>query len=78
MNERIRELAEQVGHTPLEPRTFADDLTEIFLQKFAELIVKDCLNELCDQMYKHNIDLSNLPAWYKSIEAVEKKFGVEQ
>ena len=42
MNERIRELAEQAGYTPLEPRAFADDLQEIFLQKFAELIVREC------------------------------------
>jgi len=83
MNERIRELALDAGllnyvdnETPR--RCFIHghaDLEEV--QKFAELIVKDCLNELCDQMDKHHIDLSNLPAWYKSMEAVEKKFGVE-
>lgn len=43
MNERIRELAEQAGYTPLEPRAFADDLQEIFLEKFAKSIVKECI-----------------------------------
>lgn len=42
MNERIRELAEQAGYVPLEPRTFSDDLQDIFLKKFAELIVREC------------------------------------
>ena len=38
MNERIRELAAQAGYAPLKPRTFADDLQDIFLQKFAALV----------------------------------------
>ena len=42
MNERIAELAKQAGYVPLEPRTFADDLQDIFLKKFAELIVREC------------------------------------
>ena len=42
MNERIRELAEEAGYTPLKPRTLADDMQEIFLKKFAELIVREC------------------------------------
>lgn len=42
MNEQILELAKQAGYAPLVPRTFADDLQEIFLQKFAQLIVKEC------------------------------------
>lgn len=42
MNSRIKELAQRAGHSPLEPRTFADDLQEVFLQKFAELIIREC------------------------------------
>lgn len=44
MNNRIEELAKQAGSIPLEPRTFADDLNEIFLQKFAKLIVRECIS----------------------------------
>jgi hypothetical protein len=45
MNERIRELAEQAGYKPLSPPTFADELNEIFMRKFAELIVRECANQ---------------------------------
>jgi hypothetical protein len=34
----IKELAEQAGYKPLEPKSFADDLQESFLQRFAELV----------------------------------------
>ena len=43
MNERIRELALQAGHTPLPGFDFANDLQEVFLKKFAELIVEEVL-----------------------------------
>jgi hypothetical protein len=46
MNERIRELAEQAGYKPLSPPTFADELNEIFMRKFAELIVRECQDNL--------------------------------
>ena len=42
MNERIRELAEQAGYTPLPGFDFANNLQEVFLKKFAELIVREC------------------------------------
>ena len=42
MNERIKELAEQAGYTPLPGFDFANDLQEVFLKKFAELIVEEC------------------------------------
>ena len=44
MNERIKELAEQAGYRPLSPPTFADELNEIFMQKFADLIVRECID----------------------------------
>jgi len=43
MSKRIRELAEQAGYKPLSPPTFADELNEIFMRKFAELIVRECI-----------------------------------
>jgi len=42
MNKRIQELAEQAGYTPLPGFDFANDLQEVFLKKFAELIVREC------------------------------------
>ena len=46
MNNRILQLAKQAGYVPLEPRAFADDLHEIFLQKFAELVIQDFVSRL--------------------------------
>ena len=42
MNERIKELYKQAGYTPLPGFDFANDLQEVFLKKFAELIVREC------------------------------------
>lgn len=68
MNERVKELAEQAEL----------NATLLFnkgkLEKFAELIISDCLNVLCGEMYKLGIDLSNLPEWYKAIENTETNF----
>jgi hypothetical protein len=53
MNERIRELAEQAGYKPLSPPTLADELNEIFMRKFAELIVRECAN-IADGLLEDN------------------------
>ena len=71
MKERIKELAEQAElNTTL---LFNKDK----LEKFAELIINDCLNVLCEEMDKLGIDLSNLPKWYKAIENTETNFGIK-
>jgi hypothetical protein len=44
MNERIRELAEQAGYKPLPGLDFANSIQEIYTQKFAELIVRECID----------------------------------
>ncbi len=71
VNKRIKELAQQAGHTPLEPRTFADDLNEIFLQKFAKLIVQECASiyegVYTDQQRPERIDTR-----------IKQHFGVEE
>ena len=79
MNDRIREIAveadllikksngDEFRYGNLDPR----------FQKFAELIINDCLNVLCEEMDKLGIDLSNLPKWYKAIENTETNFGIK-
>jgi hypothetical protein len=42
MNERIKQLAEQAGYKPLPGFDFANSLEEVFIKKFAELIVREC------------------------------------
>ena len=81
MNERIKELAEQAGYTPLPGFDFANELQEVFLNKFAELIVAECIN-CCDDIdviqkhyLKYGID-QELGA-SQCIEVIKKHFGVE-
>jgi len=66
MNERIRELAEQAGYTPLPGFDFANDLQEVFLKKFAELIVRECANVAADH---DALDI---------YEEIREHFGVEE
>ena len=71
MNERIEKLAEQAGYTPLPGFDFANELQEVFLNKFAELIVRECIEQV--------ITGPNGPAHY-AVEAalrLKKHFGVE-
>ena len=72
MNERIKLLAGQAGFRA-NPDIY--DRNQSFdISKFADLIVRETLNE----MGKFGDDQSNNPTWYKSMEAVEKHFGVER
>lgn len=65
MNERIIELAKQAGYNPLSPPTFADELNEIFMQKFAELIIQKCAG------------IANKAELYQSSDLIRKHFGVK-
>ena len=68
MNERIKELAEQAGYTPLPGFDFANDIQELFIKKFAELIVRECA-----EYAEHELDM----AGYKK-KFMLKHFGVEE
>jgi hypothetical protein len=74
MNERIKKLAEQAGHKPLG--TFADELMDIYNKKFAELIIKECVNEI----YVADVGDLKGKSYYldKVAEHIEKHFGVEE
>ena len=66
MNERIRELAEQAGYNPVWS-TKADKEEHFDLEKFAELIIQECVNVL------HDNEL-----WSRDVSHVLKEhFGVE-
>ena len=54
MNKRVKELAVLAGYKPLEPKSFADDLHEVFLQKFAKLIVQECADVCLSGKNKEN------------------------
>jgi len=81
MNERIRQLAEQAtsiqGPTPYNPLTF-----EVFdKEKFAELIVRECLELTLGKDRKQLLDKGDLNGanlLQKDIVRVIKHFGVEE
>lgn len=72
MNERIRELAKEsrllTGWT----------VGEVEYQKFAELIVKETIDEMIHQMWNYGIDQSNNPSFYKAIEKTKEHFGLKE
>lgn len=75
MNERIQELAEQCYHRYSEHN--------IDLEKFAELIVKECVSTLNDMHMWQSVNNQNYPtAWHdavdQGIDAIKEHFGVEE
>ena len=72
MNERIKLLAEQAGIGPWG--ITIDKSTEIF-QKFAELIVRECINVLDGKIYE-SIDHEGNETWPDLI--LKEHFGVEE
>ena len=73
MNERIRELAEQAGIYKLD---LSDETEYWIIEKFAELIVQDCLAQVdkVDTMLDDDKEKTGV-AWVGL--AIEKHFGVE-
>jgi len=73
MNERIKLLAEQAG--------YSKDFLEIGLpsnmEKFAELIVKECANH-CDLLLDHKISSEWSRGTHDCSRAIKQHFGVEE
>ena len=76
MNERIKELAEQQGLTG--PNFY---ISEQELEKFAELIVRECVKEI-EFQYGGGSDQPMDNEWDRAIECassmVKYRFGVEE
>jgi hypothetical protein len=75
MNERIRELAEQ-AIIPFQDENLMK-CYHFSKEKFAELIVKETINEMVSQLWNYGIDESNNPSFYKAIDRTKQHFGVE-
>lgn len=73
MSNRIKELAYKAGYKPLEPKSFADDLQEVFLQKFADLIVQECAEIVASSSLP---DTYSEPALEIIAEEIKDHFGV--
>jgi|LakMenEpi03Aug12_release.lakeMendotaPanAssembly.Ray.scaffolds.fasta_scaffold306136_3 hypothetical protein len=85
MNERIRELAEQAGlKTELwyNPKPFViykeDANNPDGLKKFAELIVRECMNAVCDPRTTYLESMTESSAMYTARERIRKHFGVKE
>ena len=75
MNERIKALADQAGvvyHTRLGAETNTDDL-----EKFAELIVRECKETFAKVWYKQGLDIQGAELG-KFLKQFEEHFGVEE
>ena len=87
MNERIRELAKQTGyiwHASGDPQVY--EFTPEKLEKFAELIVRECINEIAyigkaNEVFGDRTDRGGLNhiLWTTetAIEKIKQHFGVE-
>jgi hypothetical protein len=76
MNERIQELAKQTGyiwHTSSEPQIY--EFTPEKLEKFAELIVRECMNAVCDPRTTYLESMTDSSAMYAAREKIRKHFG---
>ena len=78
MNERIKLLAEEAGYTPLPGFDFANDIQELFIKKFAELIVKECVEQSMS-ISRYNTPSGITPDLSIAIAVgLKKHFGVEE
>lgn len=77
MNERFRALAEQADAYSDAMDIGGKNYSGLRDEYFAELIVRNCVNEMITQMWIHGIDQSNNPSFYKAVEKTKRQFGIE-
>ena len=68
MNEVLTQIAKQamVEHC----------ISHVRLQEFAELLVKETINQMCCQLMGVDVGQSNNPLFYEVIQSTKKHFGV--
>lgn len=75
MNEKIKQLAISSGSTHKQNLGVYQFYTDE-LQNFSELLTLEIVDEFMYQMWKHGIDESNNPAFYKAMDKVKQSFGI--
>ena len=80
MNERFKELVgyvEKYNSTTNFEGMPEDEITydEIFQKKFAELIVRECMNAVCDPRTTYSESMTESSAMYTARERIRKHFG---
>jgi hypothetical protein len=74
VNERIRELAEQAEDWADNQNFYESDYRDYLMEKFAELIVKECLAIVNRHEYSyHEAD----PLW-ETAQLIKERFGVAE
>ena len=74
MNERIQELADKIWAEEYWDNPITDKLLPAQLNKFAQLIVKECL----DQCYYRGMNDELYEGQLKAAAYIEQHFGVEE
>jgi len=73
MNERIRELIVEAREQTREGKWHAP--TAVWAEKFAELIVRECMNAVCDPRTIYLESMTESSAMYAARERIRKHFG---
>ena len=73
MNKRIKELNLQAMSIVMNGNDPDGDIEQMYIpseftKKFAELVVKETIDEMITQMWNYGIDESNNPQFYKMID----------
>ena len=78
MNELIQELTMQANDETGNLFDLNHKELNVFLEKFAELLVSEFYTEMTRQMYWCRVDETNNPNAFKAVEGALKHFGVEK
>jgi len=78
MNKRIKELAIEANMIAPEPNGFDRTSLSKSQQKFAELIVKECMNIARNVAYISEPDDWALDKCYEIEQRIQDRFGVEE
>jgi len=74
MNERIKELSLQASDS-IPDDVSAEHAMYLFQKKFAELIVRECMNAVCDPRTTYLESMTDSSAMYAAREKIRKHFG---
>ena len=76
MNERIKELAEQASHQSPDGYPVTIPYSKDFVEKFAELIVKECISEL-EKIKRSGVPTPIQGGLNLGVVSLKEHFGVE-
>ncbi len=77
MNERIKELAEQASHQSPDGYPVTIPYSKDFVEKFAELIVKECISEL-EKIKRSGVPTPIQGGLNLGVVSLKEHFGVEE